>query len=416
MTQFSGSGGQSSGSYIAQFVNDIQKSATNFDTLVADSTQSILDIPSTYPFNSERLELITEGTVTEADNFENGDGSYRLSINGTEGDAIELRSRQRVTYIPNYEILWGIAYFMQNALEPGQRLTAAFTDPDRENGYFLRIDADERTAFIKNGGTIVDQTTWGEAKRSIDPYKRDHLDETVPQVARTYLSWYGDGNADFTLTSSGPDADLNNETVAKVANRQNVATGEINLKLSVRLEATGDTSANTLEALSMGALVQGGGSVTNRLKSSIDTDLSIPSDDMEPLVAFRRREGYKNIVTQLTEFTAIPSAKTRILAVAFPEGTTDATDWDVPPEQDAENSAVERTTDISTFPEDADGNPDGRLVGLLLALDGQGNRRVPTGGDVFEPFYEDEELVILGETVASTTAQTDLVVRTRQEW
>ena len=45
-----------------------------------------------------------------------------------------------------------------------------------------------------------------------------------------------------------------------------------------------------------------------------------------------------------------------------------------------------------------------------------GNRRVPTDADVFEPFYEDEELVILAETVASETGTTDIVARIRQEW
>lgn len=48
-----------------------QHASTQFDTAVADSTTSLLDLPSTYPFNSERYTRIEEGTVDETD-FEDG--------------------------------------------------------------------------------------------------------------------------------------------------------------------------------------------------------------------------------------------------------------------------------------------------------------------------------------------------------
>ena len=399
-----------------RFVRDISKAATNFDTLIADGTQSVVDTPSTYPFNSERLELITEGTVSESTEFEDTDGGYKLSVNGDATDAIELRARQRVTYIPNYELLFGIAYFMDAELEAGQRLEAAFTDNGRDNGYFIRIENDSREAFIRNGGTVVDSKEWG-VNGATDPYERDSVDETLPQVLRTFLSWYGDGNANFTLTSPGPNADLNNETVAKVANRQDVATGEINLKLSIRLECTEATSAATLNALSMGALVQGTGSVTNRTKPANNFGLGgdIGSASFTPILALRRQLDKPQIATQLDSFEIVPDSTMEVDAMAFPDTETDASDWDVPPQQDPENTAIEQTTNISTFPTDGDGNPEGRLIDIVAST-ASGNRGERSEADVQSEFYEDEYLVFLARTKSASDANVDLLYETRQEW
>ena len=47
----------------ADYASSIRLSATQFQTQIADRTSSVLDLPSTYPFNTERYKLVQEGAV-----------------------------------------------------------------------------------------------------------------------------------------------------------------------------------------------------------------------------------------------------------------------------------------------------------------------------------------------------------------
>lgn len=407
----------STNAVIARFADGIARSQTEFDTLTANGTRSVLDTPSTFPFNSERLELITEGTVSEDTEFTDAPGTYELSVNGDATDAIELRTRQRATYVPNYEFLWGAAFFMENQLDTGHRLEVGFTTPDRNNGYFVQIENDSQTAFIRNGGDIIDQTEWGGKPGNENPYDKDTFDETQPQVARTYLSWYGDGHANFTLTHANGDSHLENPKLAQVANTGDVATEEINMLISIRLECTEATTANTVNAMSMGALVRGDVSVTNRTKGANNWGLggAIGATDYTAVLAIRRRADFDMVRTQLNDFEIIPTDTMEVIAVAFNEGTTDATGWDVPPQMDPENTATEQTTNISTFPTDADGNPDGRLLDILIAQSA-GSTTERAEADVSEDFYEDEVVAFLARTKTASNASVDLLWDSWQGW
>lgn len=405
-----------------------ERARSAFGTHIISATSSVLDIPSAYPFSSERLAKITEGTVDPDADFVDAPGRWELSVNGNAGDAFELRSRQRVPYVPNNPLLWGVCYQMQDGLEAGHKLTIAFTDPDRDEGYFLEVTNDSRRAFIKRNGVEIDPREWGhetddEANDpTTDAYERADLDETTPQVARTFLSWYGAGPARFTVNSTLPGGSAENPTVAKCANREDVATGEINLKLSARLACTADTTAATLNVMSMGALIRGDDSVTNRVKDS-PPNFDLGGDiggELTPILAIRRRPELANVPTQLTGFQMFPSDRMSVTAIAFDEDDPDldiaGADWNVPPQQDEDNTAVEQTTAVTTFPTDGDGNPDGRSVASLNGVDGQGNSRQPTAADVVEPFYEDEVVVFLAQSPDAASATVDLPYRTRQEW
>lgn len=399
----------------ANFAEQIARASTQFDTLIGDSTTSLLDVPSTYPFNSERHALVQEGSVTDSE-FVDNPGEFQLSVNGNSGDAHELKARQRLTYQPNYELLWGAGYYMQNELEPGQRLTVALTNPARDNGYFTEITAGGQRTYILNSGMEIDSREWGSQDERSNPYTNG-LDETQPQVHRQYLTWYGDGSATSTLHYAGADSVPQNPRVATVANRGDVATGEINLQISIRLECTEATAANTVNVLSYGALNRGGGSFTNRTKPANNFGLggAIGSTDFTPICAVRRRSGFEEIPTQLDNYEIVPTDAMEVAAVAFPEGTTDATDWNVPPQQDPENTATEQTTNISTFPTDANGEPDGRLIDIVIAT-ASGNKGDRAEADVQDEFYEDEELVFLARTKAASNSSVDLLYDTRQEW
>lgn len=400
---------------VGQFFRDANKATTQFGTLIADGTTSLLDLPSSYPFNSERYELVQEGTVGDTE-FSDTPGEFLLSVNGTEGDKHRLKARQRLTYLPNYELLWGAAYYMDEQLEPGQRLTIALSDPADENGYYVEIESDAKRCFIRNGGTDIDVRTWGAQPQHTDPYN-DAVDETQPQVLRQFVSWYGDGAAKTTLTHAGADSIPQNTPLATVANRGEVATEEINLNISVTLECTGSTTANTVHVLSYGALNRGAGSTSNRVKSAHNWSLGgdINSTSFTPVLAIRRIPDKAQIPTQLSNFEIIPEDTMEVVAIAFAEGSTDASDWDVPPQKDPENTAVEQTTSISTIPTDANDEPDGRLIDLVIA-DAQGNRSEAAEADVQAEFYEDEVVVFVARTKTASNSSVDLTYRTRQEW
>lgn len=399
---------------IADFTDAANLATTGFDTLIADNTTSLLDLPSSYPFNGERYALIQNGTVDEAD-FTDAPGEFELSVNGTEGDVHELKARQRVTYLPNYELLIGQAFYMEEELEPGQLLTLEFADPEGENGYFTEISANTRRSYIKNGGIIIGANEWGHDDTT-DPYE-DGLLETQPQVLRSYLNWYGDGRIKNTLTFAGEAAKMENTTVSRNANKGEVATEEINLNISVRLECTEPTSANTVNVLSLGATNRGDGSATNRTKAAHDWDLGgdIGSTEFTIVLASRRIPEKEQIPTQLDNFEIIPSDTMEVAAIAFDAAETDATDWNIPPQQNRENTAVESTTNVSTFPTDADGNPQGRVLDLVVA-DAQGNRSQASRADVQAEFYEDEILGFLARTKSASNASVDITRRMREEW
>lgn len=419
---------------VRMLTDAIERNDTQFGTRIADNTTALTDLPSTYPVNSERYELVTEGTVdthgTVADtdqtnqiadneNFGDEPGRYDLSTNGAEGDAIELRGRKRLSYQPNYELLWGAAFYMQETLNAGHRIEVAFASPDRDNGYFVGIEPDSREAFIRNGGVRIDAAEWGERHDTEDAYERE-FDETQPQVIRQFVSWYGDGAARTELTHANSGAKVKNDLVARVANTDTVATEEINLQISVRLECTADSSPQTLSSMSFGALNRGDSSVSNREKGAIEWDLGgdIGSTEYTPLMAIRRRPGYEQVPTHLSQTQMIPEDRMELLAVAFNQNAAGLTvsDWDVPPQMDAANSAVERTTSFTEFPTDANGQPAGRQLSVLVADGAGGNQADRTEADIDKEFYENEVVGILARTKTASNSAVDVMWNTRQEW
>jgi len=403
---------------IRQLLQERKNSKTSFNTHVADSTTSVVSLPSTFNFNSERFELVQEGTVDDTD-FTDNEGEYSISVNGNSGDAHEFRAKQRVEYTPNYELLVGLAYYMENQLSDGQRLIIKFADKSSDNGYFAVIENDRRYSYIKSNGSKIDETDWGQRQRTQDVYpKYDNLDETQPQILRKYLSWYGDGAKRDTLSFANQKAQMQNKEVSRCANTSSVSTNEINLFMSIRLECTSSTTSNTLNVLSMGAVNRGSESDTNRQKPSINFNLGGNiGTSYTPVLALRKRSSKKNVPTELEKMTVLPTTKMAIIAVAFPSGSTDASSWDIPPEQDGDNTSTEETDSITSFPTDGDGNPDGRLLDGMIALSGgKGNSTEENATDIVDPIYDDDEIVFLAKAESGSGESLDLTYRTQQRW
>lgn len=397
---------------LAQLFNSAKD---NFDQIIADNTTTLIDLPSSNNYNSERFEIETAGTVDSATEFTDAEAEFQLSVNGNSGDRFTIRSRETTSYVPNYEMLWGSAFYMQNQLEQGQVLKLEFLDTNRENGYVMEITNNTRRAYLLKNGVEKGVREFGHDD-NYDPYNNG-LDETTPQTMRTFISWYGAGPAKYTLHSVQDDGTSDNDTVAQVANRDSVATNEINLRMGVTLECTEDTTANTVNVLSMGAVIRGDGSQTNRVK---DAELFDAGGDIDtsptPIIAIRRRADYESVPTALTSLAGAPTDDMKLFASAIPEENVTASEWDIPAQQDPENTAVEQTSTISSVPIDADGNVEGRQLSGLFAYPGGGNRRSRTKSEVLDRFYEGEIVVIFGQTRSATGASIDLEYSVREDW
>lgn len=66
---------------VRMLTDSIEANDTQFGTRIADSTTSLSDLPSTYPVNSERYELVTEGSVDDTGTVADTDETNQM-VNG----------------------------------------------------------------------------------------------------------------------------------------------------------------------------------------------------------------------------------------------------------------------------------------------------------------------------------------------
>ena len=347
-------------------VEAIEKNDTSFGTRIADRTVNRLDIPSTYTANTERHKLIVNGTevrdfVDPA--FTDQPGKYQLTA--ADGDTIAWASRERLRYVPNYEALWGIAAWYETAadqLSGDQRLFVELSDDARDNVYGYEFTPGNTRIRMLSGGTLVDERTeseWGDFPDD-RPTDRNPFDfdaaRDEPLNPRAFVTWYGVGPARTTLAHSGDEGNPRNPTLGYLANNDDVATEEINLRLRVVADADAGAAEFTVNVASMGALVRGGAIKIDRPKSGILYDLggSIGDTwaDNDPLLAVRHDSKKRNVTLgkDVPAFSPAGDSTIELLVGAVAESETDASEFAPYQQTQGQNSALEATTNVSTFP------------------------------------------------------------------
>ena len=150
-----------------------------------------------------------------------------------------------------------MAAWYDSAPTENHRLVVEFADGPRENVYGLEATPGSTRLFQRSGGTLVDEQPKSEWE--IDPFALGSLDRTHPWTTRCFLNWYGAGNARFDLSHTRADGTQVNPQVGQLANRDDIATEEVNLRLQVTVEHLGTSGDDpvTVNIGSFGAVVRG---------------------------------------------------------------------------------------------------------------------------------------------------------------
>jgi len=340
----------------ARIVEAIERNDTAFGTRIADRTVNRLDLPSTYTPNTERHKLTVNGTeVRDFDDpaFTNLPGKYQLTA--ADGDVVEWCSRERLRYVPNYEALWGIATWYETAaadLTPGQHLYAELSDDTRDNVYAYELTAGNTRTFQRSGGERVDQVTESEWETS--PY--DYIDRDQPLNPRSFLTWYGVGPSKSTATFTVSDGQPRSPTLGYTHNMTDIATEEVNLRLRVVAAADPGAPEFTVNIGSMGALIRGGATEFDRPKAgtlyNLGGSIGATWADNVPVLAVRHASDQRNVTVglEVPEFSPAGDVTMEILVGAVEAGATDASGFAPFQQAQSQNTALEATTNVSTFP------------------------------------------------------------------
>jgi hypothetical protein len=396
----------------------LEAATTSFDTTIGDITQNRLDIPATYNANTERLRLLVNGTDDRefgSSQFTDRPGKYQLTAE--PGDTLTFGAREPSRYVPSYEFLWGAAAWYDSAPTENHRLVVEFADDPRENVYGVEFTPGSTRLFQRSGGSLVDEQRKSEWE--IDPFALGSLDRTQPWITRCFLNWYGAGNARYDLSHTRVDGTQVNPQVGQLANREDIATEEVNLRLQVTVEHLGNSGDDpfTINIGSFGAVVRGNATQIDRVKTftkwGLGGSLSQSFADNDPLIALRVDPTRANVVTQVLppSYVAGGGNDIEVLLGAVPAGATDATGFSTPLQHQRDNSAIEATENVTTVPTDGAGAPDVRYLTGGVSLGGSRNNPGSvsgdvTNGDVKRALFPDEVGLVLART-DPTSIQTD---------
>jgi len=383
---------------------------TSFDTRVADNTTNRLDVPGTYPFNIGRHRLLENGTFIEelsdlSDPNAFTDLQGKFQVTATAGDEHVFGSREKVRYVPNYELLWGCAAWAESALVDGQHFAIELSNDDASEGYRYHYEG------TPNGVTLtVEQLRAGSPIDSsvadIDNLQDHGFDHTRPSIARDTLNWYGGGESKFSLShpiadAAGEVVRQSNKLIGRTANRDGVATDEINLRVQIRVWCLSGAPDLTINTCSMGALIRGNATEFNREKPPVHWDIGgsisqYPTDNVAEAIAARIDPDRRQVVAKILPPKFSPAGSgvsmglqaiavhkdNPDLSVNFADPDDDGTDEGsaVAAQSNPQTDAMQWTRAVSSIPTQsgirADATegliPDGRLLTVGVSESGGG--------------------------------------------
>lgn len=416
-------------------VEAIERNDTQFNGRIADTTSNRLDVPGTYPYNTERHRLEVNGTFitdpTTTSKFTDQAATYQLDPQ--PGDTVEFRVREKLRYVPNYEILWGGALWYDSVPESGQKLFLEYTDDARENGYRYAFEPGNTRVEQLKAGSVVDSyaaADWGDYPEAHpldhNPFEREGVDRTVPLNPRAMTAWYGALGCEYTLDYTDAQSLPWSPTLGYTATNDGVATDEINCTIKAVAECDSDAAAFTAQACSFGALIRGNATVIDRAKNGpfwgLGGTISQQFADNAPILAGRIDPDRTNVVVQVLQPEVNPAATDviEVLGGAVQPADTDA-NFDDPDDDGtdegpspraqtkAQNDVMQWTRAVSSFPtvEDtrADGTtgtvPDVRYLTGAVGEGGGNNRPSDTQVDNVnqkKTLYPDEVLLYIPRT------------------
>lgn len=337
-----------------------------FGVGVTQTPDNKIDLPSTYDFSTERYLLVVNGSRVDPNDASFvtylTDAPSRFDLTPGAGDTVELRVRERPRYVPGFEILFGIAWYMDTAMPSGGVAKVGLRELSNGNQFKVEYSTSSVEVVIEKGGTeTLRQAITDGYMRDRDTTLAEKLQQ--PQVDRGKLNMYGVGaykpgisylsplDTDVSLSKSEAAIDqknenmlaeflrANDETVTDdvgVGNLSSVNTDEFNLHLSVELDLSGAASGATLSALSKQFAVLGDVDPTARPKPFTFFDLggSISDGWNDGVMALRTRDDRKNINTNMDLLGITPTTDMELVAMAFNPSDITFTDSNFAPVQE----------------------------------------------------------------------------------
>ena len=418
-----------------------------FGEQIADSTTNRLDASGTYTFNTGRHVFLDDGSFTfdiaNTDALTEANGKF--TVTAQAGETHVFGARELIRYVPTYELLWGAATWAESELQPGQHYAVEFSRDTFEDGYRYHYfnDGDGPQLHLEqvSGGVVVDAD---DAELSVLESSTEY-DHTTPAVQRATVNWYGAGLARYGLSyprrEDGAIREQENPTIGRTANDADVATGDANQRVQVRVWADAGADPVTVNVCSLGAIVRGNATEVNREKPGNFWDVGgsisqYPSDNAADAIAARIDPERDNVVAKMEPplFAPAGSGVTMELGVyaiqrdhpdlsvnfADPDG--DGTDEGPAPAAQSrrQTDVMQYTRSVSSIPTATDIRADGteglvpnmRQLTVTVGSSGGGNTPASTTGgegtQVRRTVYHDDVVIFLPRTdpTGNTTSGT----------
>jgi hypothetical protein len=341
--------------------NDIKASITAFDQLIGDNTTNKADIASHYNHSPERHRLYINDSrfllqYNSTLKFEDNPDNWTLKPDA--GDTVEYYTAERFRYAVGYVISIGQAFQVNQSLQTGDKVVVGYGDPDLANdmtsadGWFIEFvpelpDDQGYITVYRDGNQVFKELTRFE--KELTDWRR----------MQNELNWYNVGNRIVreTYTDNGQQFNpvQNNSSIDE---DKGPVTG--NHRVVFGVKAGGSTSNLEMEAGSLDVIIKGNSTPILRDKAGALTNNyeELTAGNWEAIAGMRVDPENKNVNVQLTGLNIMEtSANTdvQLLVVSVDSSNTDASSFETPVEHNNANSALQVTTNISTFP-DVDGN------------------------------------------------------------
>jgi len=429
-------------------VIQLAQSSDAFGKTVADITQTKADIGAGYSFNPEKLRFYDEGNrvflqYVSSAKFTDAADVWRLQPNADNVLRLETAEKYRYTV--------GNVIGVSRAFEANKKVTELQGDdkivlgygrPDLENdmanadGWFWEWDSNlteenqVRLTEYRNGTQVFNKVT--KTNKALDAWTR------IEDKFNGYN--VGIDNRIETYTKLDRDGFVKqvNDNLGGTANVEGKGPKSANKHVTFNVRSDANTTDLELDVGSIAVIAFGNHTPQVRVKaadlgSSYEaTTLSYTATDLyEPLFAIRRDPNKDNISTDITsldlnEFSGGDDAQ--ILGIAVDPNKTDASNWVTPNEHNSDNSAVQITEDVTSYPDIngniVDGNtnayvsdPGGYQLGLSNCfVEGRGTniRRSSTQKVRKRKIQNGDVLIILG--ISSTTGDFAVTFDTEQDF
>lgn len=404
-------------SSIFELIQQIQKFKDAFGNQVSRGTNNKLDLPADKPYSEERFRLFENGdrvniNYSEGENiFEDLQDVYKITV--PEDEEIIFRNAEKQRYVVGYEAEWSNSFELNRELQGNEFVEIMLTsDNSFSNGHGIRFESGRVFMFERRDGENLEEVTV-DLERPVTDFTRFEM----------RYNWYNVGN--FRLKQSFT---RNGEQINKEIGKLSV-DGSRGSKtslgyISTRIHREEGSPELFLEHGSLGYNILGSVTATTRGKGTVLRNISYEdSPDYSPLFAVRINPEKSNVTAEIDNLIAMTGPTGETIAVSVDPELTDATGWEIPPENTGLNSVVQFTENVSTFP-DSDGNevtsaedPGGFQVGITTTdIEGQGAQQRRTGTQRVRkrPIYSDDVIVVLGR--ADEDGDYSVRLDTEQEW